>query len=130
MTKTFEPSLASFGKEFQEKLTQLILDDTQFADQISEVLDVNFFELKYLQVFTDYIFKYKTEYGCFPNRSTIESILRNELQKQNPVMQKQIRDYFARILAGTIEDIEDDYIKNKSLDFCKKQKLKEAMIKA
>lgn len=130
MTKTFEPTLASFGKEFQEKLTQLILDDAQFADQISEVLDVNFFELKYLQVLIDYVFKYKNEYGCFPNRSTIESILRNDLHKQNPVMQKQIRDYFARVLAGTIEDIEDDYVKSKSLDFCKKQKLKEAMIKS
>ena len=53
-----EPSLGSFGKDFQEKLVQLILDDTLFASQISEVLDVNFFELKYLQVFVDFVFKY------------------------------------------------------------------------
>jgi replicative DNA helicase len=125
-----EPSLGSFGKDFQEKLVQLILDDTLFASQISEVLDVNFFELKYLQVFVDFVFKYNENYGCFPNRSTLETILRTELEKQNPVIQKQVRDFFARILAGTIEDIEDDYVKDKSLDFCKKQKLKEAMLKS
>ena len=125
-----EPSLGSFGKDFQEKLVQLILDDTLFASQISEVLDVNFFELKYLQVFVDFVFKYNETYGCFPNRSTVETILRTELEKQNPVIQKQVRDFFARILAGTIEDIEDDYVKDKSLDFCKKQKLKEAMLKS
>jgi replicative DNA helicase len=125
-----EPSLGSFGKDFQEKLVQLILDDTVFASQISEVLDVNFFELKYLQVFVDFVFKYNETYGCFPNRSTLETILRTELEKQNPVIQKQVRDFFARILAGTIEDIEDDYVKDKSLDFCKKQKLKEAMLKS
>lgn len=125
-----EPSLGSFGKEFQEKLVQLILDDSVFASQINEVLDVSFFELKYLQVFVDYVFKYNTTYGCFPNRSTVETILRSELDKQTPVMQKQVRDYFARVLAGTIEDIEDEYVKDKSLDFCKKQKLKEAMLKS
>lgn len=125
-----EPSLGSFGKEFQEKLVQLILDDSVFASQINEVLDVSFFELKYLQVFVDYVFKYNTTYGCFPNRSTVETILRSELDKQTPVMQKQVRDFFARVLAGTIEDIEDDYVKDKSLDFCKKQKLKEAMLKS
>jgi RecA/RadA recombinase len=125
-----EASLGSFGKDFQEKLVQLILDDVLFAAQISEVLDVNFFELKYLQVFVDFVFKYNENYGCFPNRSTLETILRTELEKQNPVIQKQVRDFFARILAGTIEDIEDEYVKDKSLDFCKKQKLKEAMLKS
>ena len=40
-----------YGKSFQEGLCQLILEDRPFADQISEVLDINFLELKYLQVF-------------------------------------------------------------------------------
>ena len=130
MAKSDEPSLASFGKDFQEKLAKLILDDVIFADQISEVIDISFFELKYLQVFVETIFKHKTEYGCFPNHSTLETVLRTELERQNPVVQKQVRDFFARVLSGTIEDIEDDYVKDKSLDFCKKQKLKEAMIKS
>ena len=43
-------------------------------------------------------------------------------------MQKQVRDFFARAIAAK-EDVKDvDYIKEHSLDFCKKQKLKEAML--
>jgi replicative DNA helicase len=130
MANKNEPSLGSFGKDFQEKLVHIILEDNVFASQIGEVLDTSFFELKYLQVFVDIIFKYKNTYNCFPSNSTIETILRTELEKQNPVTQKQVRDFFARILAGTIEDVDDDYVKDKSLDFCKKQKLKEAMLKS
>lgn len=130
MSKNEEASLAFFGKEFQEKLVQLILDDSQFGDQIEEVLDTNFFELKYLQVFTEIIYQYKNTYGTFPTRTTLETMLRTELEKHNPVLQKQVRDFFAKLLSGSIEDVEDEYVKVRSLDFCKKQKLKQAMIKS
>ena len=36
-----------YGKSFQEGFCQLILEDRPFADQISEVLDINFLELKF-----------------------------------------------------------------------------------
>ena len=39
---------AEFGKPFQEKLAFCILEDAQFANQIGEVLDYNFFELRYI----------------------------------------------------------------------------------
>ena len=51
-----------FGKSFQESLCQLVLQDRPFADQISEVLDYNFFELKYLQAFIRKIFSYRNKY--------------------------------------------------------------------
>lgn len=127
---TEESSLAIFGKSFQEKLAELILDDVLFADQISEVLDINFFELKYLQVFTELIISHKNNYGKYPNRTTFESILRTDLVKHNDVIQKQVRDFYARMTANKLESVESDFVKSKSLDFCKKQKLKAAMIKS
>ena len=42
-------SFSKYGKSFQEKLCMVILDDRAFADQIEEVLDVNFLELNYLK---------------------------------------------------------------------------------
>ena len=51
MTNNDKVDFSRFGKSFQESLCQLVLQDRPFADQISEVLDYNFFELKYLQVF-------------------------------------------------------------------------------
>ena len=51
-------SFSRFGKDFQEKLAQLILQDRVFSDQIHEVLDTNFLELKYLQIFVEKVFSY------------------------------------------------------------------------
>ena len=46
---------SKYGKQFQESLVQIIMEDRPFADQICEVLDINYFELKYLQVFVEKI---------------------------------------------------------------------------
>lgn len=117
-----------FGKSFQEGLCQLVLQDRPFADQILEVLDFNFFELKYLQAFTRKIFSYREKYGVHPSSKIMMTILRSELDNESEVVQKQIRDYFARIYDQDIQD--SDYIKDTALEFCKKQKLKEAMLKS
>ena len=61
-------NFAHYGKSFQEKLTRLVLDDRQFADQIGEVMDTSFFETKYLQIFNRKIFDYKDKYGTHPTR--------------------------------------------------------------
>jgi replicative DNA helicase len=57
------------------------------------------------------------------------SILRTDLDKEDEVTQKQVRDYFARIHTNELSS-DVDYIKETSLDFCRKQKLKEAMMKS
>jgi len=51
-------SFSRYGKAFQEGLVQIIYEDRPFADQITEVLDINFLELKYLQVFVEKIFTF------------------------------------------------------------------------
>lgn len=123
---TFE----KYGTKFQESFVQLILDDRAFADQISEVLDTSFLELKYLRVFVDKIFEYRKKYGTHPSRDTITTILRTDLDKENELLQKQVREFFARISANEFSLDGEQHIKDVSLDFCKKQKLKEAMIKS
>ena len=61
-------SFSKYGKKFQEHLVQLILDDRPFADQIFEVLDTKFLELKYLQSFVGLILNYREKYGTHPPR--------------------------------------------------------------
>ena len=48
---TDKASFSKYGKKFQENLVQVILDDRPFSDQIFEVLDNKFLELKYLPKF-------------------------------------------------------------------------------
>ena len=121
-------NFAIFGKAFQENLCQLIVLDRPFADQIKEVLSTEFLELKYLQVFTQKIFEYKEKYKVHPTYDIVTTLLRTGLEDQNETVQKQVRDYFARIQNKEPEGSE--FVKETSLDFCKKQKLKEAMLKS
>lgn len=119
---------SQYGKDFQETFCQLMLVDRPFADQMLEVLDVNFLELRYLQVFIELIANYREKYSVHPTEKIMTSILRTELENQNDSVQQQIRNFFARISKNEIE--ESEYIKATSLDFCRKQKLKEAMMKS
>ena len=56
------------------------------------------------------------------------TLLRTGLKEENDLVQKQVRDYFSRQSKTTVQD--EDYIKATSLDFCKKQVLKEAILKS
>jgi replicative DNA helicase len=58
------------------------------------------------------------------------TILRSELDDEDDANTKQIRDYFARVCSSNFEVDGADYIKSVSLDFCRKQKLKEAILKS
>lgn len=123
-------SFEKYGTKFQENLVQLILDDRAFCDQISEVLDTNFLELKFLRVFVEKILDYRKKYGTHPTRDTLTTILRTDLDKENELIQKQVREFYARLQSNDFSIEGAEHIKDVSLDFCKKQKLKEAMIKS
>ena len=116
--KTF----GSFGKSFQESLAKLILEDSKFASQIGEVLDMNFFELRYLQDFVKKIYSYRTDYTTHPSRDTFESILKNESNGVSSAVRKQVRDFYVRTVSGRCGDVDEEYVKSNSLDFCRKQK--------
>lgn len=121
-------TFSKYGKSFQEGLVNLILNDRPFADQITEVLDINFLELEYLRVFTSKIVNYRKKYSKHPSCETVITMLRTELDSENEVVQTQVKDYFKRIHNKEVQDVE--YIKEQSLDFCRKQNLKEAMMKS
>ena len=117
-----------YGKTFQEGLVQLIFEDRTFADQITEVLNIEFLDLEYLQVFVAKVVKYRAKYGKHPSVDVMMSMMRTELDNEDEVTQKQVREYFARIHSTEVSG--GDYIKETALDFCRKQKLKEAMMKS
>ena len=80
MPQSHKEDFSRYGKDFQESLCHLILLNRPFADQISEVLDINFLELRYLQVFVELILKYREKFSVHPSEKVMKSILRTELQ--------------------------------------------------
>lgn len=123
-----EASFSKYGKSFQESLALMILEDRPFCEQIEEVIDINFFELNYLRVFIGIIFDYKNKYGTHPSSDIMSSLLKTKLDDETEISQKQIRDFFYKNVDSAIDG--QEYIKETSLDFCKKQKLKEAILKS
>lgn len=121
-------NFSRYGKSFQEKLCMVILDDRAFADQIEEVLDINFLELNYLKLFLTKVFSYREKYGVHPSRDIMKTILRSDLDAENELTAKQVREFYVRSQIADLTDVE--YIKDTSLDFCKKQNLKSAMVKS
>jgi replicative DNA helicase len=93
------------------------------------VLDTSYLELKYLQVFVDLMFQHKQDYP-HPTYEAMVSVVRTQTDDYSSSIIKQVIDFMARIKSNAIGDEDQEYVMEKSLDFCKKQKLKEAILKS
>ena len=123
-------TFSKFGKSFQEKLAFCILQDRIFCSQMSEVLNIQHLEMKYLQAFVGLIFEYRKQYEVHPTFEILLSIIRTEMEDHSDVVRNQVKDYLSRVHAGSVNGDDSEYVKEKALDFCKKQKLKEAILKS
>tara|TARA_R100001079_G_scaffold52772_1_gene26962 strand:- start:501 stop:1871 length:1371 start_codon:yes stop_codon:yes gene_type:complete len=121
-------TFSKFGKSFQESLVQLIVEQRTFADQIEEVLDIEFIEFKYLRSFVRRIFEYRQKYKTHPSYQNLVTIFKTEFEDENEILKNQVKEYIIRINKTDVDG--EEYIKDTALDFCRKQKLKEAMVKS
>lgn len=123
-------SFASYGKDFQEKIMQSLLVDRQWAEQMLEVFNTNYFDLKYLHFLSDKYFAYAKKYKVFPTLQLLVSIIKDELRSANDIsLRNQIVDYLQR-MQNNPNPGDLQYVKDKSLDFCRKQALKSALEEA
>jgi replicative DNA helicase len=125
-----EPHFKQYGKHFQERIFQGLLTDRSWATQMTEIMTPSYFELKYLQFLTQRYFDYYQKYKEFPTLNLLVTIIRDDLKEgKDTVLRDQIVDYLQRIRVNP--DMGDvQYVKDKTLDFCKKQAMKEALEKA
>ena len=124
---TKKDSFSKFGKRFQENICQLMLEDRPFFDQITEVLDINFFEKKYLQIFSQTLINYRDKYNTHPNSEVMMALLRTELNHHDKATATQVREFYARI--HTSDGVEEAmYVKDKAIDFCRMQGLLVAIL--
>lgn len=124
------PTFGAYGKIFQEKILYSLLVDHTFAGQMLEVIKEAYFDVKYLSFLFQRYAKYAEKYKCYPTLSLLVTIVRDELKTgSDKLLAEQIVEYLTRMRSG--ENLGDlPYIKEKSLDFCRKCALKEAMEKS
>ncbi len=122
---------SQYGRAFQEKIFQGLITDQDWAKQMAEVMKPHFFDLKYIQYLTDRYFAYFEKYKCFPTMQLLISIIRDELTGlgADGLLREQIVEFLQRVRANPHPG-DLDYVKDKTLDFCKRQAFKEALEQA
>lgn len=124
---SLEKNFSKYGKPFQEKVFQSMLTDVTWTAQMIEVVNPDYFDLKYLSFLCEKYFKYYTKYKTFPTLSMLITIIKEDLSRsKDAVLRDQIIEYLHRM--KTNPDMGDlQYVKDKSLEFCKRQAFREAL---
>jgi len=112
------------GNHFEERLVQALITDHQFAEQMLEVLDFDYFNLEYLRELTKIVFQYHGQYAAFPSFRLLPTLIKDGAGSD--LLKDQSVQYLVRIknepLNGDME-----YIKENALDFCRKRSLATAL---
>ena len=119
-----------YGKSFEEKIFQCFLTDQKWAAQMAEMMTPEYFDVKYLRYLTERYFNYYLKYKAFPTLPLLITIVRDDLKEGADILLRdQIVDFLHRI--KTNPDVGDlQFVKDKTLDFCRKQALRTALEKA
>lgn len=121
-------TFAGMGRTYQEKVVQAMIEDTLFADMMLDVLNPKFFDVGYLQEITDKFFTHKRKYKTFPSPEVLEVMITRQ-QDADPSLSLQVRNYLRRIKEIPLNG-DKSYIEESSLEFCRKQTMKEALIQS
>tara|TARA_A100001011_G_C14312841_1_gene846494 strand:+ start:2536 stop:3921 length:1386 start_codon:yes stop_codon:yes gene_type:complete len=122
-----ESYFSKYGRTFQEKIFQSMLADHNWSAQMIEVMTHEYFEIKYLSYLCNRFFGFYDKYKNFPTLQLLVSIIRDELTSgEDVILREQVIEFLSRVKnAPNAGDLE--YVKEKSLDFCKKQVLRQAL---
>ena len=120
-------TFAQFGPQYQEKIVQALFQDFQFGEQMMDVLEPKYFDLEYLKEIVSKFYRHRKEYKTFPSSMVVDV-----MAKSDPDLNGALRGQISSFLPRLSEPLNGDmkFIQASSLDFCKRQIVKEAMIQA
>tara|TARA_Y100000593_G_scaffold92589_1_gene184742 strand:- start:792 stop:2147 length:1356 start_codon:yes stop_codon:yes gene_type:complete len=119
-------SLHQYGHSFQAKLIASLLTDRQFLEQIRDILESSYFESEANKWLVSEIKKYFSTYKKLPTLEALKIILdseANDILKVSVV--EDLKNAYKHFEATDLE-----FVQEKALDFCKNQKIKDAIIQS
>ncbi len=121
-----QDTLQFYGSAFQNKVLCSLMKDRPFLQQVHDIIDPKFFSSESAQWLAKTILTYFDQYKSPP---TLE-VLKVETDRVDiDLLKTTIVENIREVLKYA--DSEDaQYIKDKTLDFCKNQKLKAAILKS
>jgi len=114
------------GENFQLQLLNQIVIDKDFARSIIDVIDVNYFENKYFKIIMQMIKEYYSKYESSPSFDTLVQVTKSEVESE--LFSRMIVDTITKISEITLEG--SNFVKEKSLKFCKQQEMQKAIVRA
>ena len=129
MTKA---SFTQFGPTFQEKIVQALIVDQRWAQQVSEIIDTEYFDLEYLKYLSDQYFNYFLKYKAFPTLSLLVTIIKSDFKTDRSddiALRDQVIDYLQR-MKNNPDSNDLKFVKEKAFDFCRRQAFKIALEEA
>ena len=118
--------LSDWGYKFQIKIIALLFTDRLFLQQISDILEPRFFESEANQFIVktvkDYFIKFKESPTMEVMKVHIKDIGDSLLET---TVVKHLKDVY-----NNLEATDRDFVKEKTLDFCKNQVLKAAIMES
>jgi hypothetical protein len=123
---TENDNLKKYGASFQTKIIAGLLSDKTFLERINDIVDVNYFESNAQQWIVGEIISYYIEYKTIP---TLDVFKVKVLAIENDVLKAAIVEQL-RSVYTKISDSDLTYVNEQFLEFCKNQKLKQAIIES
>lgn len=114
------------GQHYEQSLIQAVISDHLFAEQLLEVLNPDFLSLDYLKEIVNILNKYHQEFKTYPSFKLLVSIVGKDVESE---LIKGECIGFLRTIEKSSLNGDTQYIKNSSLDFCRKRSLMGALEK-
>ena len=123
MIESNKSNFEFLGVKYQKRLIRQILSDKNFAENIIDMIDVNYFTDQYLKIIVSEIKNAYDKHEVIPDMESLEIRLNDRIEGEltRLSIKAQIKE---------IKDASDNdnlYIKDKAMKFCKQQELKKSV---
>jgi replicative DNA helicase len=119
-------SLTKYGRDFQIKCISCLISDRSFIERINDIIEVDFFESDANKWVVKESIKYFNEYKDLPTL-TVFKIKVDDVGDE--LLKRSIVDNL-KLVYQKVSDSDLKFVKEQFLEFCKNQKLKNAIIES
>ena len=119
-------SLIKYGRDFQLKCISCLISDRSFIERIHDIIEVEFFESDANKWILKESLSYFSEYKDLPTLTVFKIKIDSV---SDDVLKKSIVDNL-KLIYQKVTDNDLKFVKEQFLEFCKNQKLKNAIIES
>lgn len=118
-------NLKKYGGEFQSKCIASLVTDQRFVEQIFDILTPAYFETDANKWIVEQVMEYFVKYKCFP---TLQVFGVKTAEIKSDVLKAAVVDQLENIYKHHVHSQDLKFVMETFLDFCKNQKMKNAII--